>query len=88
MTLALRAVALEGRLDSMSARLRALDERLSGVETNLLESVYELPVAEVHQPVDESVVESVPEDERVAVPKLDFDEVRMSSTAAQALFGG
>ena len=80
--LALRAVALEGQVESLTAQLREVDARLRAVETHLLETAFEQPAAVVgHQPPAE-------EEERVVVPKLTLDEGRMSSIAARALFGG
>jgi len=75
---ALRAVALEARVQTMGARLADLRARLERVETTLLEAAFERPAA---------VTEPAAEDERVVVPKLALDEGRMSSTAARALFG-
>lgn len=82
--LALRAVALEGQVESLTARLREVDSRLRTVETHLLEAAFEQPAATE----DAAGTDYPAEDERTVVPKLALDEGRMSSTAAAALFGG
>jgi hypothetical protein len=81
--LALHAVALEGRVESLTTQLAALQSRLSAVETTLLEAAWAEPAA-----VAEPVAGDVDAERAVVVPKLALDDVRMSSTAARALFGG
>jgi hypothetical protein len=78
---AFRAVAVEARLDELSRQSAQVLARLASVETALLESAWEAP---------QSVAECEPgpeQEERVSVPAVPLDEVRMSSTASRALFG-
>jgi hypothetical protein len=82
---AFRAVALESRVATLSAQLNDVQSRLDAVETTLLESAWERPVAGEDGPAIEDGPAT--EDERADVPKLPLDTGRMSSTAARALFG-
>jgi hypothetical protein len=89
---ALRAVALEARLDALARESAHVQERLASVETALLESAWEGPVtavtaATVTRPEPEPEPDPDP-DERVSVPAVPLGEVRMSSAASRALFGG
>jgi len=76
---ALRADALQARVEVISRQLTDVHARLAAVESTLLEATWETPAIE-----PEDVIQ--PED-RVAVPKFELDSGGMSRTAARALFG-
>jgi hypothetical protein len=102
MTTATDLRAVEARLDALSGQVAEVITRLSSVETAVLESVWEQPhaatspetVTATEPTVDEAYVDEAhvdepsEEDERVSVPAVPLGEVRMSSEASRALFGG
>lgn len=75
--------AVEARLDAVSAKISEVLARLDSVETALLEAAWERPPA-----VPPAADDDVAADERVSVPKVPLNEGRMSSVAADVLFGG
>jgi hypothetical protein len=81
---ALRADALQSRVEDMSRQLTDLRSRLAAVENTLLEASWESPAVE---PLNLAPEEAIEADERVAVPKLELDRGGLSRAAAQALFG-
>lgn len=74
--------AVESRLDDLTERLDEVLSRLGSVETTLLESAWDTPVADAVADSDDDV-----SDPSVSVPAVDLAEGRMSSVAAKALFG-
>lgn len=76
--------AVEERLDAVSAKISEVLRRLDSVETTLLEAAWERPVTADRS---EPAPEDAGDDERVSVPKVPFGEGKMSSVAADALFG-
>lgn len=74
--------AVEARLDAVSAQISEVLARLDSVETTLLEAAWERP------PAVPLAADDVAADERVSVPKVPLNEGRMSSVAADVLFGG
>lgn len=91
---------VEARLDAMSRQLTEVVLRLGCVQETLAtvasRPAVDQPLDEEPPPMDEPVVGEDPyvddepfaDDDRVSVPAVALDEVRMSSTAAEALFGG
>ena len=98
LTMAIALKPIEERLDSMSGRLTAVVARLDAVQaqvSDLAAKTSELAAVERDAVVGEDpVVSGAPfaddpyDEDRVSVPAVALDEVRMSSVASRALFGG
>lgn len=84
---ALRADALQARVETMSRQLTDVQSRLAAVEGMLLEASWESPAVERPALAAEEPVVAEEADERVAVPKLELDKGGLSRAASQALFG-
>jgi len=81
---ALRAEALQARVEAMSRQLTDVHTRLAAVENALLEATWESAALEPPAINETAAIEP---EERIAVPKFEIDTGGMSRTAAQALFG-